>query len=329
MSSGTLRIANPIYDGAFKYLLDDNRIARLFLSTLLEEEITELTFRPTEHRTDIEQRCLTVFRMDFAARVVQPNGEEKLVLIEIQKAKFATDIMRFRRYLGQQYCLKDNSYTRGGAERAMPIQSIYFLGHSLDHTKAPVVRVRRHCEDLLNRKPIEQREEFIESLTHDSLVVQIPHLSPRRQSDLECLLGLFDQGQVDPQNAHTLSINEEDYPPKFHDIVRRLVRAVSEPEVREKMQVEDDILEELEGLERSIAKKDEIIQEKDVALQTALQEKEAARQETEAALQEKDVALQEKDAALQEKDAALATAIKALMQQGLTEKQAEAALKGS
>jgi uncharacterized protein (DUF3084 family) len=130
---------------------------------------------------------------------------------------------------------------------------------------------------------------------------------------------------VDPQNAHTLSINEEDYPPKFHDIVRRLVRAVSEPEVREKMQVEDDILEELEGLERSIAKQEEIIQEKDVALQ----EKDAALQEKDAALQEKDATLQEKDAALQEKDAALARAIKALMQQGLTEKQAEAALKGS
>jgi hypothetical protein len=267
--------------------------------------------------------------MDFAARVVQPNGEEKLVLIEIQKAKFATDIMRFRRYLGQQYCLKDNSYTRGGTERAMPIQSIYFLGHSLDHTKAPVVRVRRHYEDLPNRKPIEQREEFIESLTHDSLVVQIPHLSPRRQSDLECLLGLFDQGQVDPQNAHTLSINEEDYPPKFHDIVRRLVRAVSEPEVREKMQVEDDILEELEGLERSIAKKDEIIEEKD----GIIQEKDEIIQEKDSALQQKDVALQQKDSALQtalqEKEAALARAIKALMQQGLTENQAEAALKGS
>lgn len=28
---GLTRIANPIYDGAFKYLLDDNRIARLFV----------------------------------------------------------------------------------------------------------------------------------------------------------------------------------------------------------------------------------------------------------------------------------------------------------
>jgi len=100
---GLTRIANPIYDGAFKYLLDDNKVARLFLSTMIGEEIVELTFRPTEHRTDVEQRHVTVFRIDFSARIALPNGGEKLVIIEIQKAKFASDIMRFRKYLGRQY----------------------------------------------------------------------------------------------------------------------------------------------------------------------------------------------------------------------------------
>ena len=67
---GLTRIANPIYNGAFKYLLDDNRVARLFLSTMIGEEIVELTFRPTEHRTDVEQlsaitsKC-TAFVGDF------------------------------------------------------------------------------------------------------------------------------------------------------------------------------------------------------------------------------------------------------------------------
>jgi len=32
MSEMYADIANPIYDGAFKYLLDDNRIAKIFLS---------------------------------------------------------------------------------------------------------------------------------------------------------------------------------------------------------------------------------------------------------------------------------------------------------
>ena len=343
---GLTRIANPIYDGAFKYLLDDNRIARLFLSTLIGEEIAELTFRPTEHRLDVEQRSVTVFRMDFSARIALPDGGEKLVIIEIQKAKYATDIMRFRKYLGQQYLSKDNSYTVKGELHAMPILSIYLLGHSLSHTERPVIRVVRQYLDASGKEPIECREEFIESLTHDSIIVQIPHLAHRRQSDLECLLGIFDQSQKDPADAHTLSIREEDYPEKFQGVIRRLIKAISEPDVRETMDVEDDYLEDLEDMERMIAKKDAALVEQRAALvekDAALVEQKAALVEKDAALVEKDAALVEKDAALVEKDAALEQAQLALKQQetmletainflvanGLSEQEARAKLIGS
>lgn len=221
-------IANSIYDGAFKYLLDDNGVARLFLSTMIGEEIVELTFRPTEHRTDVEQRHVTVFRIDFSARIALPNGGEKLVIIEIQKAKFASDIMRFRKYLGRQYLSKENSYTVHGELRAMPILSIYLLGHSLEHTESPVIRVVRQYLDATGREHIARQEDFIESLTRDSIIVQIPHLKQRRQNDLESLLGIFDQSQKDPADAHTLSIREEDYPEKFQGVIRRLIKAIGE-----------------------------------------------------------------------------------------------------
>ena len=297
MATQLTRIANPIYDGAFKYLLDDNRIARLFLSTLIGEEIVELTFRPTEHRVDVEQRSVTVFRMDFSARIVLPGGGEKLVIIEIQKAKYATDIMRFRKYLGQQYLSKENAYTSSSGEmRALPILSIYLLGHSLEHTDLPVIRVVRQYLDAAGQASRGDREEFIESLTHDSIIVQIPHLNRRHQSDLECLLGIFDQSQKDPSDAHTLSIREEDYPEKFQGVIRRLIKAISEPGVREIMEVEDDYLEELEDLERKIAKKEE--------------------------------AIMEKDAALVEKDAAIERAIQILVAAGLSEVEARAKILG-
>ncbi len=297
MNQETTRIANPIYDGAFKYLLDDNRIARLFLSTLIGEEITELTFRPTEHHTDIEQRSVTVFRMDFSARIVSPGGEEKLVIIEIQKAKFATDIMRFRKYLGQQYVSKENSYFAGGQQRAMPILSIYLLGHSMEHTKVPVIRVVRQDLDVVAGERIDSREEFIESLTHDSIIVQIPHLSQRRQTDIECLLGVFDQTQIDPRDAHTLSIREEDYPPKFQGIIRRLLKAVSEPKVRETMEVEDEYLEYLESLERAVGEKD-------------------------AALVEMSEVVAQTKSALKHQDEMLEDAIRLFIEMGLSEQEA-------
>ncbi len=350
---GLTRIANPIYDGAFKYLLDDNRIARLFLSTMIGEEIVELTFRPTEHRTDVEQRSVTVFRIDFSARIALPDGGEKLVIIEIQKAKFAADIMRFRKYLGRQYLSKENSYTTADGElRAMPILSIYLLGHSLEHTESPVIRVVRQYLDATGRERLEHREEFIESLTHDSLIVQIPHLKQRRQNDLECLLGIFDQSQKDPADAHTLSIREEDYPKKFHGVIRRLIKAISEPDVREVMEVEDDYLEDLEDMERSLAKKDAVLAKKDAVLaekDAALVEKDAVIVEKEAALVEKDAVIVEKEAALVEKDAVIvekeavlvekeavlakkdaviARAITMLVAGGLSEKDARARLLG-
>ena len=36
---GPVRIANPIYDVVFKYLLDDEKVARLLLSALLGKEV--------------------------------------------------------------------------------------------------------------------------------------------------------------------------------------------------------------------------------------------------------------------------------------------------
>ena len=94
-----MHIANPMYDTVFKYLLEDNALAKLLIGTILQEEILSLDFCPQERTQQIErpgERVLTVYRMDFAARVRNADGIERQVLIELQKAKFATDILRFR-----------------------------------------------------------------------------------------------------------------------------------------------------------------------------------------------------------------------------------------
>jgi len=317
-------MANPIYDGAFKYLLDDNRIAKLFISTLIGEEILELTFRPTEHRVDTEKRLsisqqvITVFRMDFLAKIRLPNGTEKLVIIEIQKAKFATDVMRFRKYLGKQYMDKENTYSLNGVQKPLPILSIYLLGHSMACTESPVVRSSHQLTDLVTGKVLNVKEEFIESLTHDSIVVQIPKLRKKRQNDIECLLSIFDQSQKVPADTQTLSVREEDYPEKFRGVIRRLIKACTTPKVRELMDVEDDYMEELENVERALAKKDEVIQKKDAVIQ-----------ERDAVIQSNAVALQEKNIALQEKEQMLENAVQLLVSAGLSEQEARAKIQAS
>ncbi len=280
-----MQIANPIYDVVFKYLMEDQEIAKLIISTIINEKIESLTFLPLESTVFLERHSLTVYRLDFSAKIKKADGSYKQVLIEIQKAKFATDIMRFRRYLGEQYQEKANSYlstTEGKTTRkGMPIVTIYFLGYQLEQTTAPIIKVARQYYDLTTGEEIQTREEFIESLTHDSYVIQIPYLRPERQSEVERLLAIFDQHGV-TDSDHILTINEADYPEKYWEIIRRLQRAIAYPEVRRTMDAEDDILEELEMLEREIERKDQ-----------ALVEQKQALAEQKQALAEKDKVLEE------------------------------------
>jgi hypothetical protein len=244
--------------------------------------------------------------------------------------------MRFRKYLATQYASKENTFETNGRSTAMPILSIYFLGHSLEHTKLPLIRVVRQYQDGAGNVLPDAKETFIESLTHDSFIVQIPHLKERRKNDIESLLGIFDQSQKDPQDAHSLSICEEDYPEKFQPVIRRLIKAISEPQVRETMEVEDDYLENLEDMERTLATLGSTLEKKTAALEkktAALEEKEVALKEKTAALKEKDAALEKKDAALEEKDAALKgkdaviqKAIQSLCASGMSEEAARAML---
>ena len=258
-----VQIANPIYDVVFKYLMNDEKVAKLLLSAIIGREVVSLEFRPTEHHFPVGE-VLMVMRMDFSARILDEHGNQELIILELQKAKLATDIMRFRRYLGEQYGNKENVVREPATEypyrKALPILSIYFLGHTLEHVKAPVVRVNRRYIDAATGEQIHEKEEFIESLTHDSIIIQIPYLEGRRRTELEQLLSLFDQsGQTgDP---HFLTINEDELPERYRPLLRRLQKAIADPVVRETMEAEDDLIEEFRDDQRRRAAKEGIIAE--------------------------------------------------------------------
>ncbi|MCI5131001.1 MAG: hypothetical protein D3904_05625, partial [Candidatus Electrothrix sp. EH2] len=84
------------------------------------------------------------------------------------------------------------------------------------------------------------------------------------RSRLEQLLSIFDQHRK--VSDHILEINEEDYPEEYRRLVRRLIRAAAEKQVMDTMDAEDDILEELENMERSIEKHKKKLEEKDKQL---------------------------------------------------------------
>jgi hypothetical protein len=168
---------------------------------------------------------------------------------------------------------------------------------------APLIKVKRHYYDVIeHNKEITEKIQFIESLTHDSYIVQIPHLALRYKTDLEHLLSIFDQHYI-TQDHHILNVKEENFPKKYRQIIRKLQQAVVEPSLRKTMDIEDEILEELQDKERLIAGQEKLINEKDKALAEKDKEKELAIAEKE---REKELAIAEKDNELAEKDNELA-----------------------
>lgn len=253
------KIANPIYDVVFKYLLSDNKIAKLLISDLLGVEILNLELRPQEFSTDSENKTLTVYRVDFKAEIVLKNGEKLIVLIKIQKAKFTTDLIRFRKYLGEQYASRQNTIEKNDKTLPIPIITIYFLGYGLENNKnIPIIRVKRQYLDNYNGDQLIGNEMFIETLTHDSIIVQIPALKTQRRNDLEKALSVFEVGKV-----QEVSIDEDDYPERYKPVVRQLLKAIGDDQVRKTMDIEDEISEDLEKKERLISRQKKELDKKD------------------------------------------------------------------
>ena len=295
-----MHIANPIYDVVFKFMMEDSRVAKAFLSAIIGEHVVDLDFAAQEHTLRISKEkvlneekiaeqvetadselCLTVCRMDFAAKISTSKKTHKTVLIELQKAKLLTDIMRFRRYLGMNYQNPGNTSDEKQLE-PMEIYCIFLLGYNIGYPSSPVVRVAPCAEDAVtNEKLAISDGGFISSMHHRSWVVQIASLKKHRHSDLEKLLSIFDQDNR-TSNHHILNVHEEDFPEEFRHIIRRLQMAAESEKMQIDMEMEDDYLLDLQEREREIGEQKQTIAEQKLKLA------------------EKDKALEEKDRIIRE-----------------------------
>lgn len=259
-------IANPIYDAVFKFLMEDKKVAKIFLSALLKKDIIDLEMRRHEY-TSMEHTRISLFRIDFSAKIRENDGSEHLVLIELQKTWLITETLRFRQYLGTQYLNKENiieEKNEHGQRRTygLPIISIYILGHPLGDLTEPVVYVRRRYLDY-DDNPLPSPDPFIESLTHDSIIVQIPFLTGRTRNRLERLLSVFVQEYRQADSEHYLEINDEHLDDEVKCVVHRLLKAAAAPDVRRAMEIEDEILSEIEDRDTTIMMKNKEIEQKE------------------------------------------------------------------
>ena len=265
-------------------MMSDSRVAKTFLSAIIGEKIVELDFTSTEYtlkkgvkKSQINRTLeqITVCRFDFAAKIETENGDYKTVIIELQKAKFATDIMRFRRYLGAMYQSVNNTYDKHRV-KSRQIYCIYLLNYEIDLSDCPIIKVDYVVSDLTTGEELERKNEFIESLNHKSWIVQVRQLKEKRRNELENLLGIFDQDHI-TDDKHIMNIDESQFSDEYQHIIRKLREACESKQIREEMQLEDDFINEL-------LMKDEIIAEKE----KAIEEKDKTIEENEKTIEEKD-----------------------------------------
>ena len=246
-----MTIANPIYDTVFKYLMEDTRIARTILSALLKKDVIDVKIRPHEY-SNTENATLSVFRIDFGATIRDNEGNEKLILIELQKTWIETEALRFRQYLGVQYSSRNNITEEGFA---LPMVAVYLLGHCVGDIKEPVLYVNRQACNYDGQIVTQGLPDpFVDSLTHDSIIVQIPLLHGQINNRLDKVLSVFDQSRRDNNDAHMLKIDADAYADdaEMDHILHRLSAAAGDAQVRRNMNIEDEIFSVLKKKESQL-----------------------------------------------------------------------------
>jgi hypothetical protein len=270
-------IANPIYDVVFKYLLEDADIARDLLSTILGEEVVHLEFKPQETSTESSEG-IKILRLDFKAIIKKKDGTLFKVLIELQKSKQVFDVMRFRRYLGDNYRKEDHVIEKDGLAvfRPLPIITIYFLGFLLNNVPSGVIKVKRDYVDVVTEEILGVKDDFVELLTHDSYMIQVGRLPKESRGKLDRVMQIFSPMYENKADKHLVDFQGDIYDPLVLRMVERLSRAIASDEYRDKMDVEDEIDR---IFERELGKKDIVIAQKDKLIDETVKSYEKSKKE--------------------------------------------------
>ena len=128
----------------------------------------------------------------------------------------------------------------------------------MDLPPSPVLKVFYTVQDVSTGDLFPSSGEFISGLHHRSWIVQINRLKKQRRNDLEKLLSIFDQSNL-TDLRFILNVDEESFPEKYRIIIRRLRKAMEDPQKRREMELEEDVVNELQDLERQIEQKENII----------------------------------------------------------------------
>ena len=230
-------IANPIYDTTFKCLLENNKVAKFLIGTILDCKVLSLEPTAIEYTDeDEETKKISLFRKDFTAIIKTKDEGEKRVIIELQKAKNLGDVFRFTRYLGNEY-----------RKTKHPIIAIYILGFNLS-VESPAFTARPGCWDLMTKEKIEKKDAFVEQLTHKAYFIQTKRIKPAYNTRLEKLLAAFEQARFIGDSETTKIFPFDAADDDMKEFLNVLQYVAADEETRKKLERENYQIVELEGI---------------------------------------------------------------------------------
>jgi hypothetical protein len=243
----------------------------------LGEEVVHLEFKPQETSTESSEG-IKILRLDFKAIIKKKDGTLFKVLIELQKSKQVFDVMRFRRYLGDNYRKEDQLVEKDGLAvfRPLPIITIYFLGFLLNNVPSGVIKVKRDYVDVVTEEILGVKDDFVELLTHDSYMIQVGRLPKESRGKLDRVMQIFSPMYQNKADKHLIDFQGDIYDPLVLRMVERLSRAIAGDEYRDKMDVEDEVDR---IFERELGKKDIVIAQKDKLIDETVKSYEKSRKE--------------------------------------------------
>ncbi len=312
-------IPNPIYDVVFRYLMQDYDSAMIVLSTLINEKIKSIDFKPitaarktTEEEYDKQLKQKTdkyfekekqkiiansklsesekqeainkislkepagikdikLMHLDFTAVIEKEDGEEELVMIELQQVPVETDIFRFKQYISENFQKKrklkqidPDSGEELEIEFPYRLIPIFILNFRIENQISDLmIKTRQIKTGIFTDKEISGNNEFIDNLSYELYVVQLPYLEQAEKLNFEpdsykgkllALLQLFDQRAKDTDNEYRLRLFRKLFPGFLDQVIKRLqAAAIDNPDLEKQMRAEDYYLKPLQRRDNKIS----------------------------------------------------------------------------
>ena len=240
-------VVNPIYDTVFKYIMQDEKVAKVLIGNILKTKVVSIQMNNNEYAAMLPDGK-KVFKLDFSATILDKLGKQQLVHIEVQKALEEGEIMRFRHYLGAIYMDATKKYQETitnpktnekiTVEHPLPIHTIYILGHELGSGLNNSVM---HGENIFkdqdgNVIQIPENNDYINGLTHTVTFVIAPLTKKNVKTHLDRLLSIF--SDCEP-NKEEIEIDEYfDDSDDYRTLMKALQKASVDKQLRGNLELE-------------------------------------------------------------------------------------------